>query len=812
MENPKRLIPARGRAALLATACLIAPLHAGETSGGYSGLAARELAKRGAALEEARELLSKGDEAYNAGRYSEAVEAFSGAHSLIPDAPATAEMKQAAAERYAKASVQRGRELSRKGDIAGARSTVDKVLEESVAPTDPDALRFRAELDDPIRTNPAATAETGKDVDEVRRLLYTAEGAYNLGKYDEAKATYEKVLRIDPYNSAARRGLERNTAAKSDYYKSAYDHTRSVFLGEVDAAWEKPLTPLLVDPGTVSNGPVSFGADEISLRAKLDQIVIPQVAFEQASLTEAIEFLRAKVNEITDDGPLSGVNFNINLGTSERATEINALRFDLRLSNVPLSQVLKYITDMTRTAFSTDQYSVIIQPLGGASEQLVTRNYSVPPDFLSSLSAAAPSGGGSAAPDPFAAPSSGGDSLLGKRLGPKEALESQGVPFPEGTGASFLAATNTLRVTQTEVGHQLIADLVEAVSQTEPVNVVVRVTMMSMEQRNAEELGFDWNMQGVGINSDRMMFSGGSQGNGGSLEDVPLNPVPGSTRPITAGNRSGQEAFVGDSIEDVIAMGGQRLTDAQRAPGIFRVAGIFDGQETSILMRGLSQKKSIDLMTQPSTVVRSGQTSSVRVIREFIYPTEYEPPEIPDSLGAIDFYLDGVYIGSEGVKSFPVTPATPTAFEMREVGVILDVLPTADANKRYVEVVLNPSVVEFDGFVNYGTPISAPVTNALGVGSTIQVTDNSILAPVFRNHKVTIPSLTVADGQTIVIGGLMQQSVQNVEDKTPIFGDLPVVGRLFQSKARQPVTKAVFFFVNVQLLDPTGRPYNEPVR
>lgn len=811
MENPKRLIPARGRAALLATACLIAPLHAGEPTGGYSGLAARELAKRGAALEEARELLAKGDEAYNAGRYSEAVEAFSGAHSLIPDAPATAEMKQAAAERYAKASVQRGRELSRKGDIAGARSTVDKVLEKSVAPTDPDALRFRAELDDPIRTNPAATEQTGKDVDEVRRLLYTAEGAYNLGKYDEAKATYEKVLRVDPYNSAARRGLERVTAAKSDYYRSAYDHTRSVFLAEVDAAWEKPLTPLLVDPG-VAGGPVNFGTDDVSLRAKLDQIVIPQVAFEQASLSEAIDFLRAKVNEITTDGPLAGVNFNINLGTSEKATEINSLRFDLRLSNIPLSQVLKYITEMTRTSYSTDQYSVIIQPLGGASEQLITRNYSVPPDFLSSLSAAAPSGGGSSAPDPFAAPSSGGDSLLGKRLGPKEALESQGVPFPAGTSASFLATSNTLRVTQTEGGHQLIADLVEAVSQTEPVNVVVRVTMMSMEQRNAEELGFDWNVQGVGINSDRMMFSGGSRGNGGNIDDVPLTPVPGNTRPVTAGNRSGQEAFQTDSIEDIIAMGSQRLTEAQRAPGIFRVAGIFDSQETSILMRGLSQKKSVDLMTQPSTVVRSGQASSVRVIREFIYPTEYEPPEIPQSLGAIDYYLNGVYIGSEGVKSFPVTPATPSAFEMREVGVVLDVLPTADANKRYVEVVINPSVVEFDGFVNYGTPINAPVTSALGVGTAIQVTSNSILAPVFRNHKVTIPSLTIADGQTIVVGGLIQQSVQNVEDKTPIFGDLPVVGRLFQSKAKQPVSKAVFFFVNVQLLDPTGRPYNEPVR
>lgn len=167
-----------------------------------------------------------------------------------------------------------------------------------------------------------------------------------------------------------------------------------------------------------------------------------------------------------------------------------------------------------------------------------------------------------------------------------------------------------------------------------------------------------------------------------------------------------------------------------------------------------------------------------------------------------------MFVGSQGNNSFPVTPATPTAFEMREVGVIMDVLPTADANKQYVELVLNPSIVEFDGFVNYGTPINAPVsTGVVGGGGTIEVTPNAILAPVFRTQRVTIPSLTVYDGSTILIGGLLQQSVQNVEDKTPVLGDLPVVGRLFQSKASQPVSKAVFFFVNVQLLDPTGRPY-----
>ena len=92
--------------------------------------------------------------------------------------------------------------------------------------------------EDPLRTNPALTFEHQQKVDEVRKDLYKAEGNYNLGKYDDAKREYEDVLRKDPYNTAARRGMERIASAKSDYYRAAYDHTRAELLAQVDNAWE----------------------------------------------------------------------------------------------------------------------------------------------------------------------------------------------------------------------------------------------------------------------------------------------------------------------------------------------------------------------------------------------------------------------------------------------------------------------------------------------------------------------------------------------------------------------------------------------
>lgn len=793
METLKPIKPFRGRFALLATACLIAQLKGGEPLGG-SSLAQNEVARRGAAVEEAQVLLEKGDQAYTAGRYSEAVEAYSGARDLIPDAPLTAELRSAATERYAQASVEHARVLSRKGDVAGAKTAVDKVLAPSVAPENPGALNFRAQLDDPIRTNPALTAEHAKNVDSVRRGLYTAEGAYNLGKFDQAKSEYQKVLRIDPTNTAARRGMERVEVAKSGYQQSANDHTRAEMLAEVDKQWELQIPAPDLEPTLTE---VSSGAIEgpvISVSSKIERIIIPKIALDQSSLEEALDFLRIKSAEndtLEVDPARKGVNFNINLGPSNspEVARIRDLRFDLRLSNVPLSQVLKYLTDLTKTSFSTDDFAVLISPLGSTSVELVTRTYRVPPDFISSMGASA--GATAATDDPFAqAPKSTG--LLPKRLGAQEALTQQGVAFPEGASATYLGATSTLRVTNTPANQDYIAQIIETITRTEPVVVAVKVTMVKVEKSHLEELGFDWILEGYSFAKDKSAtLSGGTVGNSDNLDDIPL-PVGDSIRnPITSGNRSGDSAILENSIDDLLKSQSGRQTSA-RAPGVMGLRYL-DDVNLQVLMRGLNQKKNVDVMAKPAVMTRSGQSSSISIIREFIYATEYEPPELPNS------------IGNTGGGVSPVTPATPTAFDKKDVGITLEVLPVVDDKKQYINVTLNPVFSDFDGFVNYGSPINTTVQGTLGP-ETVAVTDNAILMPIFSKQAITT-SVDVADGATVVVGGLLQESIQNVEDQTPILGSIPVVGRLFQSKARKPSTMAIMFLVNVELMDPTGRPY-----
>ena len=50
----------------------------------------------------------------------------------------------------------------------------------------------------------------------------------------------------------------------------------------------------------------------------------------------------------------------------------------------------------------------------------------------------------------------------------------------------------------------------------------------------------------------------------------------------------------------------------------------------------------------------------------------------------------------------------------------------------------------------------------------------------------------------------MREDVQKTEDRTPIIGDIPIVGRLFRTNAEQHIKRNLVIFVTAHLLNPAG--------
>ncbi|PYG96542.1 pilus modification protein PilQ, partial [Arthrobacter stackebrandtii] len=71
--------------------------------------------------------------------------------------------------------------------------------------------------------------------------------------------------------------------------------------------------------------------------------------------------------------------------------------------------------------------------------------------------------------------------------------------------------------------------------------------------------------------------------------------------------------------------------------------------------------------------------------------------------------------------------------------------------------------------------------------------------PPIRKNEVNA-KVRVADGETIVIGGVYSTSQNNVVDKVPFFGDLPYVGRLFRRDVLQEKKSELLVFLTPRIM------------
>lgn len=888
-----------------------------------SALAEKETRKRALQANQAIDDIQHGYELINQQKAEEALALFTASYEALPQTPLTHEARLAAQNGCVVAGCLHARHLQSKAAYKEAADLLDKLL--VVAPKDSRVIELKQQFADPDRWPPALTEKHIENVGEVQKLLLKANSFRELGDYDSSIKTYENVLRIDAYNSAARRGMEAVERDRQRYFKAAYDQQRSKMLSAVDQAWEDqvPLTSQDVSSmfGAASAAASNAQSGREKITEKLRSLIFPQVDFGGATLDEVAELLRVRSRDLDPQG--TGINFILNVPPEARDKPIS-----LNLRDVPMEEVLRYVSEMSGVSYKVDDHAVTFVSISERSGAIISRSFRVPPDFIQN----APAGDvAAAAPaDPFGAQAPAAGGLVIRRMGAKEFLEARGVTFPDGASANFNSTTSTLTVRNTVANMEMVELFVEQASKAAPKMAVITVRMLEVNQTNLEEIGYDWLLGGVGANGNNVFMGGGTPGNGNPFsasnypfggtavipaitldgaEVFPAQNVPsavggptplglttvngGGGGAVTSGLRTGSLA-IGNSTLDSLLATGSTTTAASAAPGVFSVAGVFTDPQFQSVLRGLSQKKGVDINASPSVTTKNGLKATVEVTREFIYPTEFDPPQLPQGGG-----------GNLGATTTQIaTPTTPTAFEMRKTGVEIEVEPIIAEDGRSIELTISPSLTEFEGFVNYGSPIFSPASESflpVSIGAVAIATDyagnpikpkvviplsllllsgppnskrpdklpplpssptnpgvpqvppfpyvgypppgagapwsplsgfggpwwitqdilryiglsrpeqlitpNFILQPIFKSQKVTT-AVKIWDGATIVLGGAKIQKRTMVNDKLPILGDLPFVGRFFKSDVNKTDTKNIIIFVTVDVIDPSGQKVN----
>ncbi len=159
------------------------------------------------------------------------------------------------------------------------------------------------------------------------------------------------------------------------------------------------------------------------------------------------------------------------------------------------------------------------------------------------------------------------------------------------------------------------------------------------------------------------------------------------------------------------------------------------------------------------TVLRakSGQKATTESISEQIYPTEFEPPELPNAVGVAIVPPDvkdvptpvpdteklkkAPDLGSfEGVK----TPATPTSFETRNTGVVFECEPTLDMTGKIVDLRLVPDHVALVGRSSSGQGLS-----------TVEM-------PVFESQRINTAAAILIN-QPYLLGTINRPPISKVD-------------------------------------------------
>jgi len=881
-------------------------------------VAEREVQRRQTGITQGEAALARGRAAMKAKDYGAAHEEFRTAVMYLPDAVVSGKAHDEAEEGFCKSGVVLAEARIAEGRYADAEAILSEVLSERYDAKCRPAQELYAHLRQPGYFNKTMSPTFIDKVEKVKRLLTEADGFYQSGRYDLAFKRYEEVLAEDPYNTAARKGQEKINNTKYRYGEEAYNETRSRQLWQVEKGWEQPVRRYGATGEPARLGIQKNLTDTARINNKLNTIIIPRVEFRDATLREAVNFLREQAveNDPATEGE-RGINIVLppsvlvqrpppqpagaspapagaaaapgtaptgtplvgagQAGASQAVAQPSAPPAErgsitLELNHIPLGEALRYIANQAGLKVKVEPYAVSLVPRTEQSGDLLVKRYRVPPEFFGgpldvgyyiegSLGAGQTGAGGSAQPAPVAEniiqkeavsyqTASGvgtgagatsqsnllqgtsttrqhllNDRQLVGRADAKTMLQSMGVQFPtinlpdgraDAASATFWPHSGVLIVRNTQDNLDMVDALVDQANASQPKQVEIESKFIEITQNNLKELGFDWLLGPFNIGNHKLFGAGGT-----SVNSTAANPANfpfvnttgqpiGDTQPgqpigqfpVTGGNRSGSLAISANALDALLFPGASGV-----APGIFGLAGVFTDPQFQVVIRALNQKKGVDLLSAPKVTTKSGQRAIIEVVREFRYPSTFTPPQVP----SISSSTGTTVIGGSTTVPVVVTPTTPQTWETRNTGVTLEVEPVVGENATTIDLNLVPQVVEFEGFINYGSPINAVGVNTIaGTISTsvpVRLTDNVINQPVFSTRKVTT-SVSVYDGQTVVIGGLMREDVQKTEDKTPIIGDIPLVGRLFRTNVDQHIKRNLVIFVTARVITPAGLAFN----
>lgn len=634
---------------------------------------------------------------------------------------------------------------------------------------------------------------------EVKVLLSEARVFFNNKRYSQAMDKIEQVYLRDPFNVEAVALANKIYRA---YFTYGYHRHRADFeLVSAYANWQW-AEPVFEAP--VKQERTQTEVKDVSMQDtynKLNRIIFPRFEFDRADVGSVIKFLRTRNREF--DPEKVGVDIQ-DASTQEEVEKLG--KVTLRLSDIPLGELLRYISIMTGLKYRVEPDGVRI---GTSLDTMYERTYEIRPHVntmvFSSISSDV-GGGGQGGGQPGSVFKKGGDTESDKLEKDKETdeelklseitevkvtsemfkkyLENHGIKFGPGSTIAYLESSHELVVKNTLQNLNAISSLIREQNALEAPLVMIEVKSIEISDGDMEELGFDWSLGDNNLNKN--MDNSGQlidTGKGGWMlgpgTDTRVNDKGerGSMNPIRTG-------LAGTDSSTAI------INNLNIFPLLFGSKSPFGSDvpiNISLTVNAISQNTRSELISAPKIITLSDYPARAKLTKTYYFPSDWTDLEIETDTG-------------DDNTTFTITRPNPEFDDEQELGIILNVTPTV-TEADTISLNLDMQIMGENGRDTYYFTLNGRVGDRV-INETF-----SVWKPIITERSIKTV-VDVYDGQTVVVAGSTDNRVSTRTDKIPFLGELPFIGRFFQSQAEQAERRNMLLFVTARLLGTDGSPVN----
>jgi type IV pilus assembly protein PilQ len=319
----------------------------------------------------------------------------------------------------------------------------------------------------------------------------------------------------------------------------------------------------------------------------------------------------------------------------------------------------------------------------------------------------------------------------------KAAIDS--VRIAEGRAGSSTAdvKTNTLIVTDTLEGQLSTENLIAQIDQR-PRQVLIETKIIEINANSGINYGVQWDYQG-----SQQGRIGGQQGQ--TLIGTLTSPRAASSPTLAPLDQNANViSGVGAAGRDTgVALASDRVF------GALTMGRITNNFILNATLTAAASEGKAKILSEPKIATLNNQAASINVTTQIPYVTSN--------------------VASTGVQTQSVSYVT--------TGIQLTVTPSINADGR-ITLQVNPVVSQPSATAAGSTQTGAPAVDS-------------------RNATTTV---LVRDGETIVIGGLITDTLQDTISKVPLLGDIPILGWLFKKKTKTRVRAELLIFVTTRIL------------